>query len=244
MRKTSATAIALLLGATAFAAPASAVTVVTTTGTPLSETIHNSNGAAVDGHLITLQSSPSLYLIDYTSTDILHYNGSSGGFAQVTGPGAGGGTGFGNLTITPETITFSDFKFNLQIPASVGSFSPPNGYKTDFTFDLTVFLSGGGSELFDIDAGAGTGDNRYLITAGLNQAISGIEFSDLVGVSTKNGNPTLTNEFNFDSIRQASFDAIPGVPEPATWALFILGFGGIGLMLRSRRTATLARIHA
>ena len=30
----------------------------------------------------------------------------------------------------------------------------------------------------------------------------------------------------------------PGVPEPATWGLMILGFGGIGAALRRRRTAT------
>lgn len=39
-------------------------------------------------------------------------------------------------------------------------------------------------------------------------------------------------------------DPVSGVPEPATWALFILGFGGIGLMLRSRRSAILARVRA
>ena len=57
----------------------------------------------------------------------------------------------------------------------------------------------------------------------------------MVGVSTKNNDPTLTNDFNFDSLRQVSFDAIGAVPEPSTWALFILGFGGIGVMLRSAR---------
>ena len=32
-----------------------------------------------------------------------------------------------------------------------------------------------------------------------------------------------------------------GVPEPATWALMLLGFGGLGTALRSRRRATLAQ---
>jgi PEP-CTERM motif len=31
----------------------------------------------------------------------------------------------------------------------------------------------------------------------------------------------------------------PGVPEPATWAMMLLGFGGIGWQFRRRRTATL-----
>ena len=228
MRKISGTAIALLLGATAFVAPASAATMVTTTGTPLNETIKTSSG--VDGNLVTFFSDPSHYAIDYSSTSTLHPS-STGGFAFVEGVGS---NGFADLTLTPQTITFSALKFNMQLPASTGP-SIPNGYKTDFTFDTTVFFSGGGSENFDTDVGAGNGQNRYLITAGLNQAIDKVVFSDLVGVSTKHNDPTLTNSFNFDSLRQVSFDAISAVPEPSTWALFILGFGGIGLMLRSGR---------
>lgn len=230
---------AVLIGLAGSAAPALAATMLGTTGTPLSETIHNSNGAAVDGNLITLASDPSGYLIDYSSTGILHYNGSSGGFAQVTGPGAGGGTGFADLTITPQSVTFTEFKFNMQIPASVGSFEAPNGYKTNFTFGTTVFFTNGLSQFFNVDVGAGNGENRFLISAGLDEFINKIVFSNLVGVSTKNNDPTLTNSYNFDSIRQASFNAVSPVPEPATWALFILGFGAIGAMLRRRREVAL-----
>src|SRR5688500_944877 len=100
MRKTM-TAAAVLIGLAGSVAPALAATMLGTTGTPLSETIMNSHGADADGNILTLASNPSGYLIDYSSTSILHYNGSSGGFAQVTGPGAGGGTGFADLTITP-----------------------------------------------------------------------------------------------------------------------------------------------
>jgi len=239
MRKAIA-ATAMLIGLAVSAAPALAATMLGTNGTPLDEKIKNSHGAAVDGNLLTFESDPSEYLIDYSSTSILHYNGSSGGFAQVTGPGAGGGTGFADLTITPQSVTFSEFKFNLQLPASVGSFEPPNGYKTNFTFGTTVFFAGGGSQFFDVDVGAGNGENRFLITAGLDELINKIVFSNLVGVSTKNNDPTLTNGYNFDSIRQVSFNAAGPVPEPSTWMMFILGFGTVGYMLRKRRQAVLA----
>lgn len=234
MRKVVAVA-AVVMGLVGSAVPALAATMMGTTGTPLSEKIKNSHGAAVDGTFLTFASDPSGYLVDYLSSSTLHYNGNSGGFAQVTGPGAGGGTGFEDLTIIPEAVTFTAFKFNLDLPAAVGSFNPPNGYKTDFSFGTTIFFAGGGSQFFDVDVGAGNGENRFLISAGLGEYINKIVISNLVGVSTKNNSPTYTNDYNFDSIRQVSFDAVSPVPEPATWALFILGFGAVGFMLRRRR---------
>lgn len=237
MRKAMAVAT-VLIGLAASAAPSVAATMLGTTGTPLSEMIKNSHGAAVDGNLITLASDPSGYLIDYLSSSTLHYNGNSGGFAQVTGPRAGGGTGFADLTIIPQAVTFTEFKFNLDLPAAIGSFEAPNGYKTDFSFGTTVFFAGGGSQFFDVNVGAGNGQNRFLIATELDELINKIVFSNLVGVSTKNNSPTLTNGYNFDSIRQVSFDAVSPVPEPATWALFILGFGAIGFMLRRQRRQT------
>lgn len=225
-------AIAALL---ALAAPASAATLLATTGTPLDEMIKNSSG--VDGHTIVFTSVPSNLAVDYSSTDTLHAS-STGGFAFVAGATD---SGFADLTIVPETVTFSAFKFNLHLPASDGP-DIPNGYHTAFTFDTQVFFAGGGSQTFDnVDLGSGSGENRFLLTAGAGQQIDKIVFSDLVGVSTRNNNPTLTNDFSFDSVRQVSFNAIGLVPEPATWAMFILGFGLMGGMLRltrSRQTAT------
>jgi hypothetical protein len=232
-----ATIAAFLIAA---AIPASAVTMVSTNGTPLTETIKTDSGA--DGNLVIFYSVPSHYAVDYSSTSMLHPS-STGGFAFVEGVG---GAGFTNLTLTPETVTFSAIKFNMQLPAANGSVELPNGYSTDFTFNTTVFFSGGGSHLFSTDVGAGNGQNRFLITGGVGEAISKLVFSNLVGVSTKNNNPTLTNAYNFDSLRQVSFDAVSAVPEPSTWVMFILGFGAVGMMLRSGRgrTALLSRVRA
>ncbi len=44
-----------------------------------------------------------------------------------------------------------------------------------------------------------------------------------------------SNSFEFDTLA-----ANLGVPEPTTWALMILGFGGVGAMLRTRRRQALA----
>ena len=40
----------------------------------------------------------------------------------------------------------------------------------------------------------------------------------------------------------ASFYTTPAVPEPATWALMLLGFGGIGMAMRRKRQSGLAHI--
>jgi hypothetical protein len=45
------------------------------------------------------------------------------------------------------------------------------------------------------------------------------------------------NDFALDDISLST--AAPGVPEPATWALMIMGFGSAGAMLRRRRMALL-----
>ncbi len=185
-----------------------------TTGTPLSEEIKNNHGANADGNLLTFASDPSGFLIDYSSTSILHYNGNSGGFAQVTGPGAGGGRIRGPHHHASVQSPFPNSSSTMQLPASVGSFDAPNGYKTDFTFGTTVFPTNGGSQFFNVDVGAGNGENRFLISAGLDEFINQIVFSNLVGVSTKNNDSTLTNGYNFDSIRQVSFNAVSPVPGP------------------------------
>src|SRR5258707_9641493 len=105
---------ALTLGA---AGVASAATLVATTGTPLTYHVHNPGGQP-DGTLLTEDTVPGGYLVDFSSTSILHDAGNSGGFATVTGAGGIGGSGFVDLTIAPEDplVGFTAIKFNLILP--------------------------------------------------------------------------------------------------------------------------------
>jgi hypothetical protein len=73
--------------------------------------------------------------------------------------------------------------------------------------------------------GQQTGDDNNLreyFTFGAADGINRVVFS------------TTEPAFEFDNIAAA----ISGVPEPATWAMMILGFGFVGFMMRSNRQKT------
>jgi hypothetical protein len=65
----------------------------------------------------------------------------------------------------------------------------------------------------------------------LSVSVAGIDHVEFGGVGTQ-GSSVYSDNFTFES------NAV--VPEPATWALMLMGFGGLGAMLRSRRTALAA----
>ena len=82
---------------------------------------------------------------------------------------------------------------------------------------------------------------------------NGVEFTDLthpfsnavldaatdtpdVGFSFSNGNVFLNiSGINYTTNGNITVDVNTGVPEPATWGLMMLGFGGLGAVARSRR---------
>ncbi len=211
---------------------ASAATLVATTGTPLTYHVHNL--VTPDGTTQVLDTNPGGFLVDYTSSDVLHNNGNSGGFAKVSGVGGLGGAGFADLTIDPEDpiVGFSAIKFNLIMPTHSSEQGVPTG--TEWAFDTRVFFLGGGFQ--DFLGTASSPPDRYLVSDP-TKTITSIVFSNLEGTSD-----STTKHYKFDGIEQVSFDAVfRAIPEPSSWAMMISGFFGLGAVLRRRRSVLAAQ---
>ena len=218
---------ALTIGTVGFA---SAATLVATTGTPLTYHVHNPGGQP-DGTQLTEDTVPGGFLVDYTSTSVLHDNGNTGGFATVTGVGGIGGNGLVDLTIDPEDSLagFTAIKFNLILPNN--PLAPGSG--TVFDWNTRVYFLGGGFQDF-LDTAAAPPE-RYLV-ADPGQVMTKIVFTELDG--DYNGNTEVP--FNFDGIEHVSFDGVSAVPEPATWAMMLVGVFGLGALLRRRQATVTA----
>jgi len=95
------------------------------------------------------------------------------------------------------------------------------------------------------------GNNDNLLFIGQNALLDGLGFTFNGAFGTRN---IYSNGGNFGEggqgigvgyrdyeIGDVTFSIAPvtgAVPEPATWALMLMGFGGIGLAMRRRQTAT------
>ena len=75
----------------------------------------------------------------------------------------------------------------------------------------------------------------YVITGGTGDFLGASGAFDNIGTVDIRTAPPSRLAFNFNGAINA-----PGIPEPATWALLILGFGTIGAGMRRTRTTFLA----
>lgn len=177
-----------------------------------------------------VHSDPGLVAQTVTGTagsDVVSLSTTGNVFLHTSGGGesdfnAVNSTDTGSLLMTDLSV---DFTFSYD--AVTFNLSPPNGETSD------MFLSvNGGAFTFSVPNAVitdplGNGENKFVLSATGGDAIHTLDFSFDPGV---------------DHIQQIRVgNPIAGVvPEPATWAMMILGFGGVGSLLRRRRTVVAA----
>ena len=146
--------------------------------------------------------------VNFTSTDGLLETNT--GAATIF---TAAGTNLDQLTFTLVTGAFTSAEFNLEQ-------GDPKA------FDIILSVSGGGTKTISI-ANA-NGSNVFDIIGGPGETFTSASF-----VSTGQGGFA-----DFKQLRLVLANGTPPVPEPATWALMLLGFGGVGMaMRRSRRNS-------
>lgn len=168
-------------------------------------------------------------------------------------PFTGSVTGVSNLVGADPTCAPLQFRSAIDPSSTVGTSS-----LGDFTLSTSTCLSlGGGASFgtFIIDFGTdafngtfdggstptatpGISDTAWLFTVlgGSGRFAGASGTFDATGVADATTRPTHVS-INFDGQINA-----PAVPEPATWGLMMLGFGGIGMVVRRHRRRVLQQI--
>ena len=86
-----------------------------------------------------------------------------------------------------------------------------------------------------------TGSDNYYYLTGLFVSGNGLGFTTAAGTNANLFDSlgqyrlNTTNPFQSGFVTATSSAATPAVPEPATWALMIIGFGAIGFAMRRRQ---------
>ena len=209
MTKFGATLLAAASAAALWAAAGSAgAAIVLTTGQFGGTGVHSDPGLTA----ATVTGLAGGDLVTFSTTgDLLHTSGmGESDYNAVDG------------SMNDLSVAFANFygavTFDLAVP-------PPPPQQTS-TLHLSV---NGGAFTFDVPNltildPLNNGQNKFTLTASGGDSIHTLDFTFDPGVS------------DIREIRVGpAVTAVAAVPEPATWALMILGFGGVGGLLRRRR---------
>ena len=148
------------------------------------------------------------------------------------------------FNFTPDTVFFgSSYSGSGQFTTSDTAMTVGN--QTAFSI-LSISGTANGSAIA-APAAAGISYGNYFTTGGFFLDGSGVNFRTAGGTQVSFFNQSNNNVYRVNSQSpggsftvNASSSAVAPVPEPATWALMLVGFGGMGYAMRSRRRQTLS----
>lgn len=171
--------------------------------------------------------------------------------------------------VAGQTATFfvSGNIFSGPIAATFGDTGIPSGSFTDiFSFTIPQTGTGSGSVTTTVDIGGfGGSTDLDILSVMVNGLSASPVYRDLAGnvcptpgvgscgateTFAINNVPITANVLDTITITGTSrgngsyggnATFIPGVPEPATWAMMLLGFGAAGMFLRTKRRQVLAQ---
>jgi len=162
----------------------------------------------------------------YSVSGVTFTTGAGGLLSPVDGPN-GTRVAIGNLTEpNPDEFLFDPIRADFDVAMGSVSVDLGDWPSIEFGDEDLLFL-----EIYDAFDGF-LGRTELLIGAvepsfqTLSISGPGIKYA-VFGSESATGSSVFADNFTFDT----------AVPEPATWALMLLGFAGAGAMIRRRRSA-------
>lgn len=166
----------------------------------------------------------------------------NGGFETGTFAGwtQSGNLGSTSVSSNATYVHSGTYGARLGPVGSDGSLSQLLNTITGQTYNISFWLRNDGGTPNNFDAYFGS--NHLLAT--VNQGAS--SFFNYTYTASDTAPTLLRFDFRQDpawwGLDDISVEGPAGVPEPGTWAMMLLGFGGIGVAIRRRRRLTLAQI--
>lgn len=206
---------------------------------------------------------PASAAVTMNNTGSYTFTGTSGGQAVINFDGYGGTSpavipGLSSvLTLTFQSLvgTLATFAYTLQNTSSVSGATV-----TSFGFNTDPNITANGSSVSGAFTGLGMNDNFPVgfgnvevcatngnvctgsnPNGGIGQGTTGMGTLALNFSSAPTGGITLDNfvdryqSFNVNGVQSAIGRPTGAVPEPATWAMMLVGFGLLGGVMRRRK---------